>query len=293
MRIIYTDEAGTTAPEPVSVVVALIVNPDIHWFPVMRRVRELWDHYVPSEYRHENQHNFHRDFTFHAKRISDGTKYPRWKEESRRALMQAMMAIPGEFDIAITFAAVKRGALDWSGWPEHRKKQMTPAKSDHMSAFIGCIGAANEIVRTECGSELAQVVSDHHTEMPEILRTALNDMQARPFPVDTGGSRDGRGSKVRTRLLRADRIIDEVYFLERRNAPFLQIVDAVAFGLRRYLAQQSSGEDYLFSISGAKALNMPDIWEMFFGSISPSDKLIVTPPPNRVIVIQHATPEFR
>ena len=34
MRLIYTDEAATTAREPVSVVAALIVNPDVHWFPV-------------------------------------------------------------------------------------------------------------------------------------------------------------------------------------------------------------------------------------------------------------------
>jgi hypothetical protein len=291
MRIIYTDEAGTTAPEPVSVVAALIVNPDIHWFPVMRRLRELWDHHIPSKYRHENQHTLHKDFTFHAKRVSDGTKYPRWKEESRRALLQGMMAIPGEFDIPITFAAVKRGAFDWTGWPEHRKKQMTPAKSDHMFAFMGCVGAANEFVRTEYENELAQVISDHHSEMPEILRTTLNDMQARPFPVETGRHREGRDPEVRTKLLRADRIIDEVYFLERRNAPFLQIVDAVAFGLRRYLAHQSSGDDYLFSTSGARVLDMPDDWNMFFGRISPMDKRIVTPPPNRVIVIQHATPE--
>ena len=64
MRIIYTDEAGTTAPEPVSVVAALIVNPDVHWFPVTRRVRELWDHHIPSEYRHENPHTLHKDFRF-------------------------------------------------------------------------------------------------------------------------------------------------------------------------------------------------------------------------------------
>src|SRR5258708_2359084 len=118
MRNIYIDEVGTSAPEPVSVVAALIVNPDVHWYPVMRRVRELWDHHIPSEYRRDNQHKFHKDFTFHAKRVSDASKYPRWNEESRRAPLQAMMAIPGEFEIPITFGAVKRGAFDWSGWPE-------------------------------------------------------------------------------------------------------------------------------------------------------------------------------
>jgi hypothetical protein len=288
MRNIYIDEAGTSAPEPVSVVAALIVNPDVHWYPVMRRVRELWDHYIPSEYRRDNQHKLHKDFTFHAKRVSDASNYPRWNEESRRTLLQAMMAIPGEFEIPITFGAVKRGAFDWSGWPEHRKKQMTPAKSDHMSAFMGCIGEANKFIRTEYPNELAQVISDHHSEMPQILRTTLNDVQARPFPMETHVPREGREPEIRTELLGADRVIDEVYFLEHRNAPFLQIVDAVAFGLRRYLARQSSGEDYLHAISDARALEMPDDWGMFFGTISSPDKRIITPPPNRIIVIQQA-----
>jgi hypothetical protein len=291
MRLIYADEAGTTTPEPVSVVAALIVNPDAHWFPVIRRIRELWDHHIPNEYRHDNQHTLHKDFTFHAKRVSDASKYPRWNEESRRALLQGMMAIPEEFDIPITFAAVKRGALDWSGWPERRKKQMTPAKSDHMVAFLGCIGEANKFVRTDYPDELAQVICDHHSEMPEILRTTLNDMQARPFPMETAVPREGREPEVRTELLGADRIIDEVYFLERRNAPFLQVVDAVAFGLRRCFAGQSAGENYFKSISGgANPLDLPDGWSMFFATISPKDKLIITPPPNRVIVIQHARP---
>ncbi len=290
MRNIYIDEAGTSAPEPVSVVAALIVNPDIHWYPVMRRVREIWDHHIPSEYRHENRHKLHKDFTFHAKSVSDASKYLRWSEASRRALLLAMMAIPGEFNIPITFGAVKRSALDWSGWPEHRKKQMTPAKSDHMSAFMGCIGEANKFIRTEYPSELAQVISDRHSEMPQILRTTLNDMQARPFPMETYVSREGREPEIRTEMLGADRIIDEVYFLEHRNAPFLQIVDAVAFGLRRYLAGQSSGEDCLHAISDARALKMPADWRMFFCAISHKDKLIVTPPPNRIIVIEHGMP---
>ena len=31
MRNIYIDEAGTSAPEPVSIVAAIIVNPDNDW----------------------------------------------------------------------------------------------------------------------------------------------------------------------------------------------------------------------------------------------------------------------
>ena len=89
--------------------------------------------------------------------------------------------------------------------------------------------------------------------MREILRIALNNLQGQPFPVDIEVSKEDREPEIRTRFLRADRIIDEVSFLTPRNAPFLQIVDACAFGLRRYLARQSQDEDYLYSVSGARA----------------------------------------
>jgi hypothetical protein len=168
----------------------------------MRRLCEIWDQHIPSEYRHDNKHKLHKDFTFHAKHVSDGTKYPRWAEGSRGTLLQAMMAIPSEFEIPITFAAVKRGSLDWSGWPQERKKAMTPAKSDHMSAFMACIGEANKFVRTEYENELAQIIADDNGEMRKILRITLNSLQGQPFPVEIEVPREGRGPEVRTVVLR-------------------------------------------------------------------------------------------
>lgn len=277
MRIIYTDEAGITAPEPVSVVASLIVNPDIHWFPVTARLHQIWDENIPGEYRHQNQHVLHNDFTFHAKRVSDGTKYPHWREESRRALLKSMMAIPAEFEIPITFAAIKRGACDWSSWPEKEKKRMTAAKSDHMVAFATCVATANDLIRTTYKDELAQVVADDNVEMREILRIALNSLQARALPIEFEVQRGEWAPGVGPELSRADRIIDEVYYLERRNAPFLQIVDACAFGLRRYLSGQSLGEEYLHAISSGKALKLPDGWTMFFCAIHDRGRIILPP----------------
>jgi len=220
VRNIYTDEAGTSAPEPVSVVAALVVNQDLHWFPVIRHGGDLGSVH-PKQLSAPEQTRV----AFHAKHVSDGTKYPGWAEESRRSLLRSMMAIPGEFEIPVSFAAVKRGAFDWSGWPEKHKRQMTPAKSDHMSAFTACIGTANNFIKSEYKDELAQIIADDNGEMREILRTALNDLQGRPFPVDVQESvGDNRELKTRTEILRADRIIDEVCFLTPRNAPFLQLL---------------------------------------------------------------------
>ena len=168
---------------------------------------------------------------------------------------------------------------------------MTPVKSDHMMAFLACVGEANALIRTEYRDELAQVISDHHAEMPGILRQTLNNMQARPFPLGLELPREDRNPVTRTVLLGADRIIDEVHFLENRNAPFLQMRRS-SFRSRRYFARQSSGEDYLLcAISGIGTVKTPDDWNMSLGVISQKEKLIIAPPPNRVILIGRQTPE--
>jgi hypothetical protein len=291
VRIIYTDEAGISTPEKVSVVAALIVNPDAHWFPIMRRIREVWDQHIPTEYRHGNRHKFHGDFTFHAKEVVDQSRYPNWDEDSRRALMESMMAIPREFEIPVSLSAVKRGAFDWSGWPTENKKSMTPAKSDHMMAFAGCIAEANEFIKSEMPNELALIIADDNGEMREILRTALNRLQGQPLAVDVAAAKgEGRDLGAKTKLLGADRIIDEVCFLQMRNAPFLQIVDACAFGFRRWLAAQSHGDEYLRAISGASAPAFPDDWRQFFSTID-HKSVIELARPNRVIVVGGRKPE--
>lgn len=47
VRFIYTDEAGTSANEPVTVVVALVVDADTQWMPAFQRISALLER-VPA-----------------------------------------------------------------------------------------------------------------------------------------------------------------------------------------------------------------------------------------------------
>jgi hypothetical protein len=92
MRNIYTDEAGTAANEAVGVVLALIVNPDTQWFPVVTALAILYQRYVPEQYR--------TGFAFHAIKVSAQNKYPGWDYEDRKALTRCVMTIASKFTIA-------------------------------------------------------------------------------------------------------------------------------------------------------------------------------------------------
>ena len=60
VRYIYVDEAGTSAHEPITIVVGIIIHADRHWKLAEAEVRKVLD-LVPQSFR--------RDFIFHAKTV--------------------------------------------------------------------------------------------------------------------------------------------------------------------------------------------------------------------------------
>jgi hypothetical protein len=66
VRFIYTDEAGTSAKEPVTVVIGLVVNPDTQLLPATSEVDKIFAT-VPPQCR--------KTFEFHATSIWGNKKY--------------------------------------------------------------------------------------------------------------------------------------------------------------------------------------------------------------------------
>lgn len=256
MRNIYTDEAGTSAKEAVSVVVALIVDPDTRWFPVVAALAALYQD-IPSQYR--------SGFAFHARRLFGQNKYPGWSYEDRKAFMRRVMTLPSKFDIPIALGATRRGRVDSSKWPE---KKMNAAQVDHLWAFTLCIGMCNQHLADACPDELGQVIAEEIPEMHRYLRKSVNLLRGRPLVLDL----DPRVSdNPTTHTFRSDRIIDEVHFLDRSNAPFLQIADACAFGLRRYITGYDT-DDFAKAVLGREEtglLNDFDLYSALFANNTP------------------------
>jgi hypothetical protein len=259
VRNIYTDEAGINAEDPATVVVGLVVQPDTQWFPVLRRIRQIWDQYVPAHYRN--------GFVFHTLQVLNGRRWSNWPEEKRRALVTAMMRIPWEFEIPIAIGVAKRGN-PWQGWPDHLRKKMTPKNSDHMIAFLFCMSQADEYIRERCGSEVAQIIAAYTGEMRTVLQKTANIMLGPPLTLThVNYGPKGTVGKVEEVRHHTERVIDEVHFLEPKNAPFLQVADVCAFALRRYLSSYEDGREYLQVMAGTDRLEMPSEWSGFRGLI--------------------------
>jgi hypothetical protein len=241
---VYVDEAGTSAPEPVTVVVGVIIHADRDWRRVERRLASILDQYVPASRR--------SGFTFHAKAIWGNPKCrDGWPVEDRIALIGAVAAIARNLGLAISLGRVRRDA---------QAPPPPPATHDfhHFLAFSFCMIRADKYVRDWSGpEEVATVVAEDVPKKRHFLRRAvewgraIEITPAAPEYIRLTAEEQRKGVILQTGSGKIDRIIDTVHFTEKAHAPLLQVADACAFVFRRYFSQQEYGEHWLKEMLGA------------------------------------------
>jgi hypothetical protein len=161
VRHIYSDEAGVSAKETVSVVVSLIVHTDTQWKPVVGRMAQLVQQHVPKEYW--------PTFALHTKTLVRQKTYPNWEKPSRYAFPREVMRIPRQAGIPICVGAVRRGTQPLA------KVALTADQQDHALAFVLSMSQADKIIRNRCGDEMATVIAEDHRDMKRALRGAIDE----------------------------------------------------------------------------------------------------------------------
>jgi hypothetical protein len=230
VRFIYVDEAGTAEHEPVTVVVGIILHADTQWMDTARTILQTFQK-VPAKFR--------ENFISHATAIWGSEKYrPEWSREDRLSFLYELMAIPLNLKLAVAYAAVSRKQPPLTVNPEaHYSK----AQIDHISAFGICMGLADQYIRDQCAAnELATVVAEDLPEMRKNLRGIMHAIQRTPFVIGNGPP------------IRITRVVDSVHYAAKSEAIVLQVADACAFGLRRYLSNQSMGEEFVRVMTSGK-----------------------------------------
>ncbi|WP_143324190.1 DUF3800 domain-containing protein [Caulobacter sp. X] len=253
MRYIYMDEAGTADHEPVTVVAGIVVHADTQFRPAENELNSLRNDYVPEHHR--------TGFLFHSTSIWSNPKFREgWDREERLALLIGMMSLPRRLEIPISFGIVRRSApeIDVQGL-------MSQAQFRHLMAFIGAVGRADKYIRDHgTEDEVATLVVENIPEMHRFLKLGLRTLREHPRQLDQNLLRRTQleisaGQTIQEPEFSSERIRDGVHFQEKSESPFLQIADAVAFGLRRGFSRQKDGDVFLDAIFG-EPLNMSD-WE--------------------------------
>lgn len=161
------DEAGTSAKEPVSVLVGVILHADGQYVKAEVRLNEVLQ-LVPAKLR--------KDFVFHAKAVwGDHSYRDVWPFHERLDFLKKMMAIPRELGLAVALGIVRRDSLV----PDDVKSK---EKFQHVMAFFHCNSRADKYVRDYGGAaEVATVVAEDVDGVKEHLRGIVKALKDPEF----------------------------------------------------------------------------------------------------------------
>jgi len=221
VRFVFVDEAGIGKNEPVSVVVGLIADADKHIQRTETALRKLLLN-VPVSIR--------ENFTFHVKDMM-GDKYEAvWPFLDRIAMVKALVALPREIGLAIAFGAVNREISD-TGFAA---TGMSKVQADHAIAFIVCLAAADRHIQEHGSSiEIGQIVVEDTQEMRDRLKLAVKSLAQLPV------------GHIYYDDCSIERLRSSPYFVGKKDDRMLQIADACAYALKRYLCGDTYGDDYI------------------------------------------------
>jgi hypothetical protein len=242
VRYIFVDEAGTSAPEPVTVVVGITADADTHVMSAEALALELLAS-VPPKHK--------EGFVFHATQVFGDKKYQSdWSITDRLHLLKGMMSIPRRIGMSITVAAC------WRDAPMPADPNLTKAQLDHAVAFMYCLTVTDRNIRRHARpGEVATVVAEDVPEMRRFLKKMPQMFRDSPMHLGPEHLRQtdkdiAAGYNTQSGELRISRIRNSVHFVDKDEDPLVQVADACAYGFRRYFAGEKFGPEFVDAILG-------------------------------------------
>lgn len=230
VRIVYVDETGHSAKEPVVIVAGLILDPDKQWRELADRIRALVSEEVPEEFR--------PGFIFHATDLMYGGRYRRaWADEARWATLEKLLSIPRELRIPVCLGLARK-PIPRDEKP-HRESVLT-----HVIAYALCMkGADRFMVDVAAPNEVAMVVAEHRKEAREHIEKAhywLTDEESVKSWLPSFMHADFPITRIKA----------PPAFASKQVEPLLQIADACAFVLQRYVNASYQSDRFLTAFLG-------------------------------------------
>jgi hypothetical protein len=251
VRFIFVDEAGTSADEPITVVVGVIANADGHVMSAEHLALEALGA-IPASIRDT--------FPFSAKQIMSDARFQQmgWSLTDRLDLLQAMMSIPRRIGMSLCIALQWRGATDFV---ELFGDRLSQAQWDHYIAFKTCLAVADRNIRNRAGPrEIATVVAEDIPEMRQFLKNIPRELREKPITLTKDLVRETVADKeagylVQKGDMRVTRIRNSVHFVGKAEDPLVQVADACAYGIRRYFCEQQHGLEFAKAVVGPESMD--------------------------------------
>lgn len=227
-RLIFCDESGASANEAATAVAGIIVQPDTQWRQARAELENLRKEFLPDS---------DPGLVFHATDIFSGKLLGEtWRDGQRPTrswdLLDGILKIPAKLEIPIACAFVRRfdsllaeheAIFEDQGFNlVHRATIKRPSDRVLLQtyfAFLHCLAEANWYIEKQFPDEAAMVIYESHDQFNAAIRKApafmRNGHVASVMPPITSISSVGTAGKT--------------------EEPILQISDAIAFVVRRYI----------------------------------------------------------
>ncbi|APZ97796.1 hypothetical protein BWQ93_04305 [Sphingopyxis sp. QXT-31] len=251
MRLIYTDEAGTSEQEPVVVVAAVVVDEKSEAELLEAEIARVVSERVPAPLRD--------GFYIHATDIFHGKKGMRdhWAGHDRLDFLKEIACLPFVHDIPIAVSYSEK--LDFTKILDSARPgrpRMTSNQYNHFLAFGFCMERADFFLKKYLGGkEKGIVLAEAVSQMQGLLTKHglwLRDVVLQ-VPIDgqmQGIAEQRLNEPPLPQSHHIENIIDQPKFLGKGEASLLQLADVIAFSFRRFATKQSHGSDLVNAILG-------------------------------------------
>jgi len=264
MRLIFTDEAGSSKDQPIVAVAAIIVREGDELALLESEISRIITDRVPLSIR--------EGFHIHATDIFSGKKGLRyiWSEDERIDFLKEIACLPFVHDVPVAISYAQKASF-----PELREqrkggRKLTSDQLNHLLMFNQCMEAADLFLRKYLdGSEKGKVVAEAASEMTGMLKEHGLIYRDIRITVPPSGQRmdlveDRLNEPLVERIYNIEHIIDQPQFFRKGEASVLQIADVIAFSFRRFAAQLTHGSDLVDAILGPEegpAVTSDPVWQ--------------------------------
>lgn len=231
MRLVYLDEAGTSAHEPHLVVCGVMIDADRLLIAVEDYLDSLADKYV---------HAHQRDgFVFHATDIWSGSGIYKdayiWPAQTRFDMLEALAATPAKFDLPVSLGWVDKARFEVAPKQDGYSKEQI-ANTAHAVAFAECAQGIEFMMREIGNDEIALLIGEDVGHMRAILKEAhqicRDPKLAAPHQIDE------------LPLYPYRKIRDTIHFAKKPESRPLQLADVCACIVRAHLIKNRHAPRY-------------------------------------------------
>lgn len=211
--LIYVDESGSSAREPIQITAAVVVRDNL-WHAIESSMEAIMQDYILEQDWDA--------FEFHACDLYQGHGYfENWDRSVRHEILTRILKVLTDYELPVVYGGVDK--------PRLRTKYIHPADPNDL-AFLLCAERVERWFVATAGEESGMFIADE-TKARKEMKVSVKLYRKIGIPL---GIRDER----------LEHIIDTIHFADSQETFGIQLADFCAYFIKRASTRQKDSEFY-------------------------------------------------